>query len=142
MIYVFEIETAASPAYTADVPLETRLPLHPGIIHQIDLQFPKMFPATLRLKIFQGITQIWPSNPTGNFRTLDETISFRESFYLFDTPYELIAKTWNKNTAYPLNLRLRFGILQPWQLGLTMPILSPHIDITEIEEQLNQDITT
>jgi len=138
MIYDFEISTPANTARTA--PVETTLELTPGVIHKLDILFPPGPAGLLHMVIMRELTQLWPSNPDGNFASDDEVISYPEYYDLLEAPHELQAVTWNEDDTYDHIVHVRFGILESWQLGIEGRRRSSLINIEQLQLEMNQGV--
>lgn len=120
MLFVYNITTNASVAATNKK--LTILKLTHGIITQLDVQFPPGPNGYLHLQITDGLHQVFPLNPEGDFASSFVNISFREYLPLLSVPYELQAYTWNLDDTYAHLVIVRIGILPvsvaaPWLMS-------------------------
>ena len=89
----------------------TVMKLTPGIIHQVEIQFPIGCAGLAHCVIKDNITQIWPSSPNYDFSADGFVISFREDYEIKYEPWELYMNTWNTSTDYEHTITVRLGLL-------------------------------
>jgi hypothetical protein len=100
------------PANTpANTPEELACKLTNGIIHRVEIGFPKGCAGLVSLAIRRGLHQVWPTNPDGAFNTDNFTILINEHYPLLEVPYILTLVGWNLDDTYDHTLEVRFGIL-------------------------------
>jgi len=115
MIYNFSVSVATTN--TATAPLKTTHKLTHGIIHKLDIVFPPGCLGLVGIAIFNGLHQLWPTNPTEYFISDDETISFREHYELIEEPFELYSVGYTMDDTYDHTIVLRIGILPVYILA-------------------------
>jgi len=108
MVYLFSV--ARLPEGTEDTQSQTRLLLCRGIIHQLDIYFPKGSYGLLHLHINNALHQVWPKNSGETFYGNDISVSFPESYPLLEEPYQLQAWAWNEDETYDHQVIIRIGI--------------------------------
>ena len=96
---------------TKSSPEELAVKLTHGIIHRVELGFPRGCAGLAHLQIRRGLHQVWPTNPQGSFNTDGYTIVFNEHYELFTEPYRLTLVGWNLDDTYNHTLEVRFGVL-------------------------------
>ena len=88
-----------------------RMKLEKGVIHQIDVLFQDGCKYKNHVQIYQGASQIWPSNKTGSFVGNQSVTSFREFYPLRKGANELTAKFWSDDDSVLGTVVLQIGIL-------------------------------
>lgn len=94
-------------------PLEQDVKLTHGIIHRLEIGFPRGCAGLVHLQIKEGLHQRWPTNPQGSFNTDGYTIAFNEDQEFFVEPYILTLVGWNLDDTYDHTLEVRIGISRP-----------------------------
>lgn len=82
-----------------------------GVIHRVEIGFPRGCAGLAHLQIKRSVHQVWPTNPQGSFKTDGYTIAFNEFHKFFSEPYTLTLVGWNLDDTYPHTLEVRIGIL-------------------------------
>ena len=109
MFYVFTNTIETTHIITA--PIRQELDLISGVIHQVDILFEDGCDHEAHLQIFQGSTQVWPSN-TGATLVGDATvISFREFFEIKPGLTDLTLVLWGDGTIDDVDVILQIGLL-------------------------------
>ena len=134
MFFDFPITTSANTAKANAI--STVLDLTAGIIYQVDVLFPGGAAGLLHVQIFNGITQVWPSNPGESFYSDQEKITFSEAYTELQTPFILTAKTWNLDDTYDHTVRLRFAVSTPLQTVTKEKEAGQQVTLSDIETQL------
>ena len=100
------------PANTAKKTPETSVILLTyGVIHRLEIGFPKGCAGLVYLQIMDGLHQLWPTNADGAFNTDDYTIPINEFHLLDRSPYRLRLEGWNLDDTYNHTLEVRIGVL-------------------------------
>ena len=100
------------PANTPKYPLYTiEAKLSHGIIHRVEVTFPRGCAGLAHLRIKKGLFQVWPLNPTGDFSANRYTIAFNDFYKLYSAPYLLTLHGWNLDDTFQHELQIRFGVL-------------------------------
>lgn len=100
------------PANTTKAsPEQQDIKLTHGVIHRIEVGFPRGCAGLAHLQIKRGLHQVWPTNPQGSFNTDGYIIPINEFYQLVTEPYILTLVGWNLDDTYPHTLEVRFGIL-------------------------------
>ncbi len=137
MFFDFPITTPANTAQIAAI--NSPLKLTAGTIIQVDVLFPGGSAGLLHVQIFNGITQIWPSNAGESFAGDQEKITFGEAYQELQRPFELTAHIWNLDDTYDHEVRLRFAIPAPPKLVAEDDEEPGQIDLTRIETILSEE---
>lgn len=109
MFYAFDYTLTASDILTAKYKLT--MPVVTGVIHQVDVLFQSGCAHEINVQIFDGISQIWPSNHGKSFRGDATVVSFREFYEITSEPAELFALLWTTDTSILYEIIIEFGIL-------------------------------
>jgi len=115
MFYVFRETITTSIIVTAKS--EIKMNLIAGVIHQVDVLFEDGCEHEVHAQIFQGNTQLWPSNqsqPDGSPNTLtgDATVvSFREFYELKPGATDLVLYLWGDGTVDDVHVVVQIGLL-------------------------------
>ena len=109
MFHVYAHTLTASD--TANDPYIRKMKLEKGVIHQIDILFQDGCKFQNHVQIYQGASQIWPSNRSGSFIGNQSITSFREFFPLRKGANELSAKIWTDDTSVLGTIVIQIGIL-------------------------------
>lgn len=100
------------PANTAKASPHTEaVKLCHGIIHRLEIGFPRGCAGLAHLQIKEALHQRWPTNPQGSFNTDGYTIGFNEHLQFTRRPYILTLSGWNLDDTYGHTLEVRIGIL-------------------------------
>lgn len=113
--YVKEVETSA------DSTNEVKFKVWSGVIHQVSVMFPPGCASLLKVSIWHGGHQIYPSTELQYFAGDGETIPFRDHYKLHVGLNQITIKTKNEDTQYSHACRVRLGILPGWLLDPTGP---------------------
>lgn len=99
------------PANTAQTaPLDTDVPIHPGIVKRVEIHFPPGCAALVHVQIYHWERQVWPSNPDSSFVGDTFPITWSEDYAIVDPPFVLTVKGWNDDELYPHAPIIRFQI--------------------------------
>ena len=109
MFYVFSYtpvitDTEAAP-HVIDIPLTA------GIIHQVDMLFQSGCSHKIFAQVYDGNTQLWPSNRGEKIRGDATVISFREFYELTPGNTRLKARIWTTLTADFKEIIIQIGVL-------------------------------
>ena len=111
MIFVFPITIPPNTPQTA--PIVTSLQLTAGTITQVSIQVPSGVLALASIALFNGLYQLFPSNPESAFATSNETITWIDQEEISQPPYALTAKAWNTDSVNAHTLTVRIVMLPP-----------------------------
>lgn len=82
-----------------------------GVIHRLEIGFPRGCAGLVHLQIREGLHQRWPTNPQGSFNTDGHAIGINEHLRFTREPYILTLVGWNLDDTYDHTLEVRIGIL-------------------------------
>ncbi len=109
MFYDFSFAIPANITKQAPEELEVYLP--PGIIHRIEVGFPKGCAGLVHNIMRHGLNQLWPTNADGDFNADDYVIVINEHHIIDTEPFILTLVGWSFDDTFPHTLELRFGVL-------------------------------
>jgi len=93
-----------------------------GVLHKYEVVFPPGCVGLVGVAVYQGVHQVFPTNPNEMFWGDGETLSFREHLPLMTDPYVLTAYLVNIDDTFAHTITFRLGILPvevvaPWLLS-------------------------
>lgn len=109
MIYQTTISTPIT--LYVDTPLRTVLKVAKGLVYKIEVDFPPGPQGLLKVRIFDGGHQMWPSSPDEYFQTDGYCISFEDTFLKLAEPYQFDILTWNIDETYAHTVTVRIGLV-------------------------------
>ena len=110
MFYDFALTITAGK--TEASPATQKMKLTHGVIHTVRIYFPPGPRGEVNVAIFEGGSQIYPTNRGGEFNADNLYINFDDFYELFRAPYELVAKGWSPDASYDHTVRIEVGILE------------------------------
>ena len=116
MHYSFEL--SVSPVNTAASPAVQVLHMGAGILNTVDIEFPAGCAKLVRFALYDGATQILPSN-MGGFYAMDDNTAHAHVWYDLDEKYnELIAVGWTIGTVYTHTVTVMLEVQGPGEHNL------------------------
>lgn len=109
MFYAFSYTPDAND--TEADPHVIDLHLTAGVIHQVDVLFQSGCSHMIFVQIYDGNTQLWPSNRDEKMRGDATVISFREFFELVPGNSRLKAHVWTTLTTDFKEIIIQLGVL-------------------------------
>lgn len=109
MFYIFPYTT--TNADTPSAPHKIEMELSAGIIHQVDVLFQKDCAHKVKVQIFQGLNQLWPSNTDESMKGDATVVSFREFHELKGSVNTLHALVWQTEADVLKEAIIQIGIL-------------------------------
>jgi len=109
MIYSKNISTVITTY--AEIPLRTVLKVTKGLVYKVEVDFPPGPRGTLKVQIFDGGHQLWPSTPGEFFMADGYCISFDDTFLKLIEPFQFDIYTWNIAEDYPHSVTVRIGMV-------------------------------
>ena len=100
-----EIETYATK------PLQTVLKVTRGLVYKIEIDFPPGPTGLLKVQIFDGGHQVWPSTPGEYFITDGYCISFDDTLLKLVAPFQFDIYTWNEDEKHAHGVTIRIGMV-------------------------------
>lgn len=74
--------------------------VHPGVLKQVDVDFPAGCVGLVHVVIYYRERQVFPANPDSSFTGDDVHLVFPEDMDLNDVPYEFTIYGWNEDDTY------------------------------------------
>ena len=109
MIYQKTISTVITDF--AVTPKRTVLNVTKGLVYKVEIAFPPGSAGLLKVKIYDGGHQVWPSNPDEYFATEAQTISFDDTLLKLAAPFQYDIYTWNKCEKFTHEVTVRIGMV-------------------------------
>lgn len=109
MFYVYSYTPSASD--TEASPHVIDLQLTAGIIHQVDVLFQSGCTHKIFVQIWDGNTQVWPTNRGEKMRGDATAISFREFYQMLPGDTRLKAHIWTTLSADFKEVLIHIGVL-------------------------------
>ena len=110
---------------TKGSPTEYDLKVTAGLLHRVEVEFPTYCAGLAHLVIIRWGSQLFPTNPQGDFASDGRAIAFDDYYMLEAAPYLLRLRGWNDDDTFSHTVTVRVGILpmaalagQQEQLGL------------------------
>ncbi len=97
---LFQTEILVPANTPASAPVETRLPVYPGITQRIWAGFPKGCFGLAHMQIWHSGWQVWPWSPVQSFHWNDYMFTFEDRYPITVEPLELIVRGWNLDDFY------------------------------------------
>lgn len=110
MLFVYPITTTKNTLQSS--PVMTRLPIQPGTIVKMNVQYPSGLLGLVHLQVQHGLHQLFPTNADQDLATSNETISWEEEETIDQPPFELVATTWNLDTVNDHTITIRI-VMKP-----------------------------
>lgn len=109
MIYETRLTLPRTTGYV--YALRASMPIHPGIIKQVTLEFPAGCAGLVYARVLYWEHQIWPGNPDGTFRGDGVNLVWPEDLEIIDPPYELTLEGWNTDDTFEHTVTLRVQLI-------------------------------
>ncbi len=109
MFYTFPYTPTVSDV--AGNPHEIDIQLAKGVIHQVDILFQDGCNHETFVQIFEGRSQIWPTNVGQAFRGNATVVSFREYYQPTGPPTRLTAYVWSTLSSDWAEVVIQLGLL-------------------------------
>ena len=100
------------PANTAQaVPAELDMPLSPGTVARVGIQFPRGCVGLVHVQVFDEEHQVWPANLDGDISAEGIEVSWVEDHDLDEAPFTLTLRAWNDDDSFPHTITFRCAIM-------------------------------
>jgi len=109
MIFIYDI--TIPPNTPKGKPITLEAPLPRGVIHKVDIHFPKGCVGLVGVKVTRSGMPIYPSNMGEWFITDDETITFPEYYEITKSEPPFVIYAYNEDQTYSHTITFRFGVL-------------------------------
>ena len=115
VFYTRDITTSADRSEAEA--LETPFKLSAGIIHRVEVIFPRGCAGLLHVTIWHGGHQLYPGTEEQEFVGDGETVSFNDYYELRSEINLLKVKTWNEDEIFTHDCTVRIGIMKPEEIN-------------------------
>ena len=109
MIYSKYISTEIETYST--IPLQTTFKVTKGLVYKVEVDFPPGPSGLLKVQIYDGGHQLWPSTPGEYFISDGYCISFDDTLLKLVAPFQFDIYTWNEDEEYPHGVIVRIGMV-------------------------------
>ncbi|MBA7601426.1 hypothetical protein ES703_08499 [subsurface metagenome] len=109
MIYSKYISTEIE-IYTT-IPKQSVLKVTRGLVYKVEIDFPPGPTGLLKVQIYDGGHQVWPSTPGEYFVTDGYCISFDDTLLKLVAPFQFDIYTWNEDTVHAHGVTIRIGMV-------------------------------
>lgn len=107
----YELSLPIPKLTPATDPVSDTIPIHPGVIKQVEVILPAGCVALVHLQIFYWEHQLFPSNPDSSFSGDDARISFAEELEIKEPPFELSVRGWNEDDTFDHTPIIRVSLI-------------------------------
>jgi len=117
--FVFDLTIPENTSQSAPVEQEIELP--EGVIHHVDVGFPRGCAGLAHVIVRRGAHQVWPSNPDGSYHWDSFVYALREHYPVERGEAPLVLVGWNDDDTFPHTITFRFSVLpveimEPWRV--------------------------
>lgn len=109
MDFVFDLTIPANTS--ASDPVEQVIDVGVGIVHLVEIGFPRRCVGLAHVAIRQGLHQVWPTNPDGNYAWDNHVYSLREHYGIAPGDPSLVLQGWNEDDTFQHTITFRFSVL-------------------------------
>lgn len=109
MIYQKTISTIITDYATT--PKRTILEVCKGLVYKVEIDFPTGPASLLKVQIYDGSHQVWPSTPGEFFHSDGFCISFDDTLLKLAAPFQYNIYTWNECESWPHSVTVRIGMV-------------------------------
>lgn len=89
----------------------TELFLDKGVIHRIEVQFPKGCNGLVHVQLLYAEEQFWPNDLEENIASDGETVAWNEFFEITDAPKGVVIRAWNDDEDFEHKITVRVAVL-------------------------------
>lgn len=93
------------------LPKHVVLKVTKGLVYKVEVDFPPGPSGLLKVQIYDGGHQLWPSTLGESFATDGYCISFDDTFLKLVAPFQFDIYTWNEDTENPHGVTIRIGMV-------------------------------
>lgn len=133
MFYSFDVTV---PALTTEASaVEQTAEMVPGLIHRVELQFPKGCVGLVKARVWHAAHQLWPSNPGGSIASDGFLVAWDERWELAEEPMRLRLQVWNDDDTFAHTLTFRFALAEaplPAPVGPELAVWPPDAELVEL----------
>jgi len=95
----------------AVTPKRTVLNVCKGLVYKIEIEFPPGPAGLLKVQIFEGGHQRWPSTPGEFFASDNRIIAFDDTLLKLTPPFQYDIYTWNECDKFSHEVIVRIGMV-------------------------------
>uniref|UniRef100_A0A6H1ZPG4 Uncharacterized protein n=1 Tax=viral metagenome TaxID=1070528 RepID=A0A6H1ZPG4_9ZZZZ len=95
----------------ATTPKQTVLKVTRGLVYKVEIDFPPGPSGLLKVQIYDGGHQLWPSTPGEYFITDGYCISFDDTLLKLVAPFQFDIYTWNLDETHAHGVTVRIGMV-------------------------------
>lgn len=137
MIYQTTITTVKGPA--AFTLKQSTLKVTKGLVYKVEIAFPPGCAGLLKVKIFDGGHQVWPSNNNESFSTDGHIISFDDTLLKLAAPFQYTIHTVNEDTIYDHSVTIRIGMVsEEMYIARFLPYMAYEQMLEVLREETNR----
>ena len=137
MIYQTTITTVKGPA--AFTLKQSTLKVTRGLVYKVEIDFPPGCSGLLKVKIFDGGHQVWPSNNNESFSTDGHIISFDDTLLKLAAPFQYTIHTVNEDTIYDHSVTIRIGMVsEEMYIARFLPYMAYEQMLEVLREETNR----
>jgi len=93
------------------IPKQSVLKVTRGLVYKVEIDFPPGPTGLLKVQIYDGGHQVWPSTPGEYFVTDGYCISFDDTLLKLVAPFQFDIYTWNEDTVHAHGVTIRIGMV-------------------------------
>jgi len=137
VIYQTTITTVKGPA--AFTLKQSTLKVTKGLVYKVEIAFPPGCAGLLKVKIFDGGHQVWPSNNNESFSTDGHIISFDDTLLKLAAPFQYTIHTVNEDTIYDHSVTIRIGMVsEEMYIARFLPYMAYEQMLEVLREETNR----
>lgn len=108
MFFTFDMTVPANTAESAPLTLDVQLP--PGIVQQVDVEFPSGCVGLVHTLCRRATHQVWPTNDSSNLHSNGRTITWPDDYELDAAPFGFRLFAWSEDDTFEHVITWRFGV--------------------------------
>jgi len=137
VIYQTTITTVKGPA--AFTLKQSTLKVTKGLVYKVEIAFPPGCANLLKVRIFDGGHQMWPSNNDESFHTDGFVISFDDTLLKLAAPFQYNIHTVNEDTVYDHSVTIRIGMVsEEMYIARFLPSMAYEQMLEVLREETNR----
>jgi hypothetical protein len=123
--------TFTVPANTPESdPLEEVLQMDSGVVVGMEIYNPPGSHRYCRCRILEGLSVLWPGNPTGYIATDGTPVPWSEHYVLKSPDYRLTLRAWNISLSQPHDVVVRINVL-PAAAAAPFQVITDLVDMVK-----------
>jgi hypothetical protein len=105
------IEITVTTAATEGNPITGTVAVGRGLMRDIALRFASGCNGTVKVRIFKGLTQLFPRTEDGFYRLVVTPINVNDQEPLTDASTNIVLKGWADGSSFNHRVRLEFNVI-------------------------------